>query len=376
MPDFFETELRTGTAQTVDSFTPPSAAAVRKHSETRTWRRRAGAIALVLVMGGAAFGFTRPGPGHSSAPTGPTTVAATTPSPRGTTPSPRSTTPPPDGEGTLHVQLTPPARYAAATSNKVLLTVGNNGPARQVLVEFAAPGSDSHYWVEPCDSGIGGGCSAQSYTDNPLKVPTDPKLNAPGVVYFDLALPTGTSSYSAWVNPPTGLTSYTVRVLDGTTVLAQAGPESIDYGYVFPVLSKMSQGSTKLVRGGPAVEFTTEVDDRTAAAYVDLASFTTLSCEAGTTAVQVPQDAYTLEWYAGLSWQKVGAPKAPGQFGYDLKAGQSTSTRFRLSVSDAMPADVTGCRITQLVSASVTWTPPYYDQSAPSARTAVDFTVE
>lgn len=376
MPEFFETELRNGTAQVAGSFEPPSAEAVRRHAELRTRRRRVGAAVLVLLVGGAAFGLTRPGFGHASTPLGPVVVTSGSPTTlSSTSPSPgRTPSSPPTGNMRLGVQLTAPASYAAATSNKVALSIDNPGPARNVLVEFLAPGTATPYWVSNCDTGVGG-CPSGSSHGNPLKVAQGIKY-AKGATDFDLALPAGTSSYNAWVDPPAGITSYSVLVLDGKTVLGQTAPEPVELGDTFPDLSTTSQDSKTLARGGPTVGFTTELDNRTAGSYVDLFSFITVSCEAGTTVVSVPQNAYTLEWYDGIGWANVGLPKLMGQFGYDPAAGQSTSTKFRISVSDAMPAGVTGCQVTQVVSASDTQTPPYYDQSSPKAQTVVDFTIK
>ncbi len=375
MPDYFESELRSGTAQVVETFTPSSAEHVRARSARRTRQHRAGAVVLVLVVGGTAFGVSRPLFGHSTGPTGAAGAANVATSLSSAASSPRATASPSSGGGgAVSVELAPPAQYGAATSNKVELTIDNAGAARHVVVEFDAAGSKSLYWVEPCDSGVGGGCSTQSYADNPLKVAKDAGPDRPGVVSFDLALPAGTSRYTAYVDPPTGISSYTMRVLEGKTVLAQTGPEPVSYDY--PKLSAVSQSSTKLVRGGSRVDFSTQIEDQTAASYVDMASLTTVTCKAGNTVVTVPNDAYTLEWYTGVNWAQVGAPKEIGQFSYELTSGESTTTRFRLSVSDSMPAEVTSCQVTQVVSASITGTPPYYDRAAPYTQTTLDFSVE
>ncbi|MBR7839133.1 hypothetical protein KDL01_38075 [Actinospica durhamensis] len=372
MPDYFESELRSGTAQVVETFTPPTAEHVRARAAQRTRQHRAGALALVLVLGGTAFGASRPLFERS---TGPAAASGTTATSRpAATSSAHATASPSNADGAVSVRLAPPARYGAATSNKVVLTIENAGAARHVVVEFDAAGTKSLYWVEPCDSGVGGGCSPTSYAANPLKVAKDVGPGRPGVVSFDLALPAGTSEYDAYVDPPTGISSYTTRVLDGKTVLAQTGPERISYDY--PKLSTVSQSSTKVARGGPSVDFSTLIADQTAASYVDMASLTSVVCKAGSTVVTVPADAYTLEWYTGANWAAVGPVKAVGQFSYELTPGESSTTRFRLSVSDSMPSEVTGCQVTQVVSASITWTPPYYDRAAPYAQTTLDFTVE
>jgi hypothetical protein len=154
---------------------------VREHSARRARRRRTGAAALaaaaVLVVGGAAFGLDRQDSGHSSVPGMPTGVVTTSPS---ASPSPVGTTSQSAGEGSVTVRLSAPAQYAAATANKVELTIDNSGPARHVVVEFDAPGSRSLYWVEPCDSGVGGCCSTQTYQGNPLRVATGQGSARPG----------------------------------------------------------------------------------------------------------------------------------------------------------------------------------------------------
>jgi hypothetical protein len=91
--------------------------------------------------------------------------------------------------------------------------------------------------------------------------------------------------------------------------------------------------------------------------------------------VTLPQGAYTLDWSSGTNWQAVGNLQYPCQFGYAMSTGESTTTRFRLALTDSLPSDVTDCQVTQLVSASLQTAPPYYDQSDPTAQTVVDFSV-
>lgn len=367
MSESFETRLRDGTAQVTASFTPPSAAAVRAYSGQRARRRTTGTVALaacaVLLVGGAVLGLDQQRNGHSGVPHASAGVPTTSPSGSPTQP----------GKGSVSIRLSEPALYAAATANKVGLTFSNSGPARHVVVQFDAPGSDSLYWVEPCDSGAGSGCSPQQYQDNPLRVATDQGSPRPGFVDFDLALPAGTSSYTVWVDPPGGVTSYRMFVLHGTTVLGLGVSGQIHYA--FPTLTTASQGSTTLVRGGAAVEFGTEVTDATTTSYVNLSSYTSVSCKAGQSSVTLPQGAYTLQWSAGKSWQNVGNLQYNGQFGYSMSPGQSTTTRFRLALTDSLPSDVTSCQVTQLVSATPQTAPPYYDQSDPTAHTVVNFSV-
>ena len=376
MPEYFKTQLRDGTAQVAESLALPSAALVRGHGERRARRRRIGAVSATvsaaLVVGGVAFGVARQDSPHATRPSvaaavsnAPTNSAHTGPSAVGTTSSGTG--------GSVGVHLSPPAQYAAATENKVGLTIDNSGPARQVVVEFKSTQTNALYWVEPCDSSVGGGCNKNAYADNPLKVAKGAESEVPGVAAFDLALPAGTSSYTAWVGLPAGVTSYTVLVLEGTTVLGQSSSGPINHG--FPTLSAVGQGTVTIVRGGSAVEFDTKITDNTSASYVDLFSFTTLSCKAGQSTVTLPQGSYTLKWGTGADWQSVGPVKALGQFSYELSPGQSTTTRFRLALSSSLPSDVTSCQVTQVASASDTWTAPYYDRSAPNARIVVDFDV-
>jgi hypothetical protein len=168
--------------------------------------------------------------------------------------------------------------------------------------------------------------------------------------------------------------SYEVRVLDGTTVLGQAASGPIDDD--FPTLNVSSRSATSVARGGASVEFTTTVDNLTSTSYVDLFSFTTLSCSSGENAVQIAQDAYTLDWYTGgAGWSPVGPVKELGQFSYQLSPGESTTTQFRLAFKDSLPGAVTSCQVTQLVSASDTGSAPFYDTSAPDARAVTTFTV-
>ena len=71
MSDYFDTQLREGTAQVAGSLTTRTAAAVREHSERRARRLGAGTAALaasaVLVIGGTVFGLERQGGGPTAA---------------------------------------------------------------------------------------------------------------------------------------------------------------------------------------------------------------------------------------------------------------------------------------------------------------------
>lgn len=377
MPEYFESQLREGSARMADALDVPSAAEVRGRSDHRARRRRSGAVVLtvaaVLAVGGAAFGIAgqdgrgpAPSADRAAGPSDASADASHAASPTAGTASAAPAVP-------VALRLNPPSRYAAATANKVGLTITNPGAARKVVVEFLATGTDAQYWVEGCDSGVDGGCTPQAEQSNPLQQARGKGVSAPGVVEFDLALPAGTSSYTAYVTPPAGVNSYVVRVLEGRTVLGQAASGPLDYG--FPSLVVASQASRSIARGGSSVEFDTTVDDTTSTSYVNMFSFVIVSCTAGNATVQVPQGAYTLDWYPGISWQAVGPLRELGQFGYALNSGQSTTTRFRLSLSESLPSSVTSCQVTQVISASDTSTAPFYDTSAPSAQATVTFEV-
>jgi hypothetical protein len=77
MSEYFETQLREGSAQVAGSLTTHPAAAVRAHSERRARRARTSAVSLAtcatLVVGGTAFGLERHGGGAAGA----ASVAAT-----------------------------------------------------------------------------------------------------------------------------------------------------------------------------------------------------------------------------------------------------------------------------------------------------------
>lgn len=376
MPEYFATQLRDGTAQVAESLTPASAADVRGQGDRRARRRRIGTVSAtmsaVLIIAGVAFGLVgqsnphtvRPDVAHAATGTAKAAATATA------TTSTSAVT-----GGSVDVHLTPPAQYAATTANKVQLTIDNPGPARQVIVEFKSSQTRALYWVEACDSSAGGGCNTATYAANPLKVSKSALSNEPGVAAFDLALPSGTSTYNAWVDLPSGMTSYTVYVLEGTsTVLGQTPSGPI--GHSFPALSVVGNGTVTVTRGGSAVEFDTKLNNSTAASYVDMFSFTTFTCKAGQSTVTVPQTAYKLQWYSGAEWSTVGPVKELGQFSYELSPGEITTLRFRLTLKTSLPSDVTSCQVKQLVSPTDTWTPPYYDPSAPNAQTTVDIVVK
>lgn len=383
MPEYFVNQLREGTGQVADSLRLPSAAEVRDRGERRGRRRRLGTVSAtmsaVLFVGGVVFGVTRP----DTEPTARSQAAAGAAGEAGV-PSAVATEAPVNGPvaitantaaigGSVGLHLVPPAEYAAATANKVQLTIDNPGAARQVIVEFKSTQTKAVYWVEPCDSGADGGCSTVSYAENPLKVAKSSLSSTPGVTAFDLALPAGTSTYSAWVDLPAGMTSYTVLVLEGSTVLGQTSSGPIGNG--FPALSDVGSGTVTVVRGGPAVEFDTKITNDTSASYVDIGSFTTLSCKAGQSTATLPQSSYTLQWYTGAGWAAVGPIRALGQFSFEINPGETTTTRFRLALKTSLPADVTSCQVTQLVSATTTFTPPYYEVNAPKSQTTVDIEV-
>lgn len=366
MPEYFKTELRDGTAQVTDSLALPSAALVREHGERRARRHRIAAVSAtvsVALIVGATFAVARQ---DGSAPRQNAATAVSH------TPTAGTASSAPVG-GSVAVHLNPPAQYAATSANKVGLTIDNPGPARQVVVEFKSAQTKALYWVEPCDSSVGGGCTKQGYADSPLKVAAGPVSATPGVAAFDLALPTGTSNYTVWVDLPAGMTSYSVLVLEGGTVLSETPSGPISHG--FPTLSAVDQGTVTLARGGTAVELDTKLTNDTSASYIDLFSFTSLSCKSGQSTVTVPQGSYTLEWYTGMNWRAVGPVKELGQFSFDLNAGQSSTTRYRLALKSSLPSDVTSCRLTQVVSATDTSTAPYYDESAPYARVVADIDV-
>jgi hypothetical protein len=371
VPEFFTTQLQEGSTQVSEQFSLPSPAEVRSRSEHRVRRRRAqvagASVAVVLVMSGAAFGLARQS-GSSAAAAGATTPATVSPRPQAT-----STVSAP-AAASVTVRLDPPAQYAGTTANRVGLTIANPGPARNVAIEFSAAQTQARYWVESCDSSVDGGCSSGAIAANPLKVAKGADAEAPGVVKFDLALPTGTTAYTVWVSPPNGVTSYTASVLDGTEVLGQTGSGQIGHSS-FPTLTTLSQSPMAIHRGGSAVEFDTKVTDDTTASYVNLFSFTTLTCNAGQNTMTVPQSSYTLEWNAGADWQAIG-PSQLGQISFQLTPGEASTTQFRLALSDSLPSDVTNCQIKQLVSATDMQSAPYYDTTAPNAQTTVDFTVE
>lgn len=376
MPEYFTAQLRAGSAQLAESLGAPSAAEVRGHGERRARRRRistvSAAMSAVLAISGVAFGIAgRSGP-HASRPNAVVGVTGTPANSPRTEPGVAVTTPSAVA-GAIGVHLSPPAQYATTTANKVGLTIVNPGPARQVVVEFRSTQTKALYWVEPCDSGAGGGCNPNAYADNPLKVSKSSLSAIPGVAAFDLALPAGASSYTAWVSLPAGVTSYTVLVLEGGSVLGQSPSGPINYG--FPIVRAASQGAVTIVRGGAAVEFDTETDNDTSGSYVDLMSFITFACKAGQSTVAVPQSSYVLEWYTGVSWLAIGPVKELGHFSYDMQPGQKATARFRLALESSLPAEVTSCQVTQVISATDTWTAPYYDVSAPNARAVVDFDV-
>ena len=371
MPEYFATQLREGTGQVAESLALPTAAQVRRLGETRVRRRRFAAVAAtmsaVLLVGGVAFGVSRPDAAATNRAAAAAARASANP------PIATATTSAATG-GAVGVRLTPPAEYAASTSNKVELTIDNPGSARQVVVEFKATQTKSLYWVEPCDNSVGGGCNKTDYADNPLKVAKGALSSTPGVAAFDLALPTGINTYTAYVDLPAGVTSYSVLVLDGATVLGETSSGPISHG--FPTLDVVGPTTRKITPGGAAVEFDTKLTDDTSASYIDIFSFTTLTCGNGTVATTIPQSSYTLEWYTGANWAAVGPTRALGQFSYAITPDETDTTRFRLAFTASLPIDITSCQVTQLVSATDTWTAPYYDASAPRSQTAVGFSIE
>lgn len=370
MPEYFATQLREGTGQVAESLALPTAAQVRRQGEARGRRRRFAAVAAtmsaVLLVGGVAFGVSRPDVAATNRAAAASRASANAPIATATMSAASG--------GAVGVRLTPPAEYAASTSNKVELTIDNPGSARQVVVEFKATQTKSLYWVEPCDNSVGGGCNKTDYADNPLKVAKGALSSTPGIAAFDLALPTGISTYTAFVDLPAGVTSYSVLVLDGATVLGETSSGPISHG--FPTLDVVGPTIRKITPGGAAVEFDTKLTDDTSASYIDIFSFTTLTCGNGPVATTIPQSSYTLEWYTGANWAAVGPTKALGQFSYAIAPGETTTTRFRLAFTTALPYAITSCRVTQLVSATDTWTAPYYDESAPRSQTAVGFSIE
>lgn len=374
MPEYFKTQLLDGTTRVADSLTLPSAADVRGHSERRVRRRRiagvSATLSVALLVCGVAFAFAQQNDARASQPLG--GAASHVPTrPAGAEAS--ATEARSGAAGPVSVQLTPPAEYAAATANEVRLTIANAGAAGQVVVEFKSTQTRALYWVEPCDSSAGGGCNDTSYAENPLKVAHNPLSGVPGVSAFDLAPPAGTSSYTAWVDLPSGVTSYTVAVLDGAKVLGQtvSGPIARD----FPTVAAAGPSTMTITRGGSAVPFQTDIVDSTSGSYIDMFSFTTFSCMAGQSTVTLPQGSYTLQWYDGGGWAAVGPVKELGQFSYELSPNQTRTTRFRLRLSSSLPANVTSCQVTQLITPSTAGSAPYYDVHAPNARTVVSFVV-
>ncbi|WP_034264701.1 hypothetical protein [Actinospica robiniae] len=368
MPEYFAIQLRDGTGQVAESFAFPTASEVRGHGDRQARRRRIATVSAtmsaVLLISGVAFGVTRRAPAPASLPN----AAAASSGPQST-----GTTPAATGES-VGVRLIPPAQYAAGTANKIELTIDNPGTARPVIVEFKSPQTKSVYWVEPCDNSSNFSCDAAAYADNPLKKPKNFLSSTPGVTAFNLALPAGISTYTAWVDPPAGVSSYTVLVLEGSTVLGQTSSGPISRG--FPTLSVVGRSTMTVVRGGSAVEFDTKLTDDTSGSYILLPSFTSLSCMAGQSPVTLPQGSYTLQWYTGASWAAVGEPRMNGQFSYEIKPREATTDRFRLALENSLPADVTSCRVTQVVSSTSTPTPPFYVASDSTAQTAVNFDVK
>lgn len=116
MSDYFDTQLREGSARVAGSLTTHTAADVRAHAKRRTRRLRAGTGALtafaVLVVGGVVFGFEhRGGPATEAVGvTDTTTASATTPA---TSPAARSNSSAPAYSADSASALDP-SRYVAA----------------------------------------------------------------------------------------------------------------------------------------------------------------------------------------------------------------------------------------------------------------------
>lgn len=359
MPDTIETDLRAGTDRMVAGFTALPPDRLRERAERRTRRRRLLGAALsltaltVLAGVGLTFGADQhhravPAAGAAAPSSGPSAVA---------------------GSG-VTVRLDTPAVYSAQTGNRVRLTVTNPGPARAVVLAFAADGSTpAGWWVLPCDTGAGSCSASNDYSSGPL---TMAGVAAPQICRFDLSLPTGTSTYTVWVTPPPAARDFSVTVTSGAAQLAQAMSSPVLTSFL--TVAVAGQSSTTLTRGGTA-QFTTRIADPTAADYRGMTELVTVTCGTGPSEAVLPADAYTLEWMLdGQPNNLLGATGAPLVY-FDLNAGASVLETFRIGLLPTAPADLTSCRATMTVSGSTDAVAPYFDSSQPYVQATVNFAV-
>jgi hypothetical protein len=269
--------------------------------------------------------------------------------------------------------------YAAETANKVQVTIANPGPARAVVVEFDTTGTGILEWVEGCDAGSDGGCSDTQLYGNALHITQGPLGKTTSqATRFSLQLPHGTSTYEAWVNPPRNASTFQVRVLDDKAAKVFGSAESSQITTAFPTLHLTSQASQSVSRGGGYTSFSTTVANPTGGGYINLNQVGTVSCFANGSPVEVSSSDYSLQWFTGGgagTWTTLVNGPAWQAMGYDLQAGKSTLTKFRLRLSDSLPAEVTSCQVTLTVSDVTTSKAPYYDASQPKGQVVIDFTV-
>jgi hypothetical protein len=379
VPEIFDATLREGTRQVAAALASPPAAELRELGERRARRRKARSIALcaaaLLAVGGTTAGVC----GLRGPQAGPAASVAATKDTGPSHPATAAATGSAAAAGPVQVSISGPAAYAAETANKVQVSIANPGPARAVIVEFDTTGTGIFEWTEGCDAGTDGGCSETNLSDNLLQL-TQGALGktTSQAVRFSLQLPHGTHTYQAWVNPPRNAGTFTVRVLDEQAVKVFGSAESPRIVTGFPTLKLISQASHSIARSGGYVEFSTTVANPTGGGYINLDQIGTVACFAGGSPVSVSSNDYSLQWFTGGgagSWTALVNGAAWQAMGYDLPAGESTTTKFRLRLSGSLSAEVTSCQVTLTVSNQTTSKAPYFDASQPKGQAVVDFTV-
>lgn len=379
MPEAFETVLREGTEQFLSAVDPPTAAQLRALGEGRARQRQIRGIAWcaagLLAVGATAAGALRL---HAS---GDASAAASTRSSHQHSAAPMHTAASAaEPTGPVGVSIQGPQSYAAQTANTVRVTLTNPEAQRAVIVEFDTTGTGIFEWAEGCDAGTDGGCTSTNLADNPLQL-TQGALGetTAKATRFSLTLPTGTHTYEAWVNPPSGASTFSVRVLDDRAQKVFGSAQSAPIVTGFPQLSLTSQASTSIVRGGGYVEFSATVSNRTGGGYIDLSQLGEVTCSADGSPVSVSANDYALQWNTtgsgAPSWANMVAGFGTGSMGYDLHAGESTTTRFRVKLKSSLPSQVTSCRVDLTVVNRVRTSPPYYTASDPQSHAIAEFTV-
>jgi hypothetical protein len=177
------------------------------------------------------------------------------------------------------------------------------------------------------------------------------------------------------VNPPRNASTFTVRVLDDKAARVFGSAQSARVTTEFVSQTLASPASKSISRGGGYVDFSATVSNPTGGGYIHLDQLGTVACSAHGSSVSVSSSDYSLEWYTGDSWMTLDNGAAWQAMSYDLQAGQSTTTKFRLGLSGSLSAQATNCVVTLTVS-NVTFTnAPYYDKSQPYSQAMAPFTV-